>query len=123
MKRVYTCLLMALIWVMGMGILRAQVVDVCSGGDSVVLRLGNFQYGYVQWQVSDDNELWDDIDGAIDTLYTFLPERPRYYRAELRFPACLDTVSHSQVSYVHISRRRRCKTCSDLVHFHLPFVK
>ena len=102
MKRVYTCLLMALIWVMGMGILRAQVVDVCSGGDSVVLRLGNFQYGYVQWQVSDDNELWDDIDGAIDTLYTFLPERPRYYRAELRFPACLDTVSHSQVSYVQV---------------------
>ena len=87
---------------MSLGSAKAQVVDVCAGNDSVVLRLGNFQYGYVQWQVSEDNETWSNIDGAIDTVYTFLPERPRYYRAEVRFPACSEYDYHSQVSYVQV---------------------
>ena len=88
--------------VMGLGKAQAQVVDVCAGNDTVELRLGNYQYGYVQWQVSDDNETWFDIDGAIDTVYKFLPERPRYYRAEVKFPQCSEYNYHSQVSYVQM---------------------
>lgn len=102
MKRVYTLLLMALLFMVGTVKVQAQVVDVCAGNDSVVLRLGNFQYGYVQWQVSDDNIEWQDIEGAIDTVYKFLPERPRYYRAEVRFPACTENDYYSQVTYVQM---------------------
>ena len=101
-KRINTIVLLAMMLAMGLGNAKAQVVDVCAGNDSVVLRLGNFQYGYVQWQVSDDNTEWQDIDGAIDTVYKFLPERPRYYRAEVRFPACTEYNYHSQVTYVQI---------------------
>ena len=93
---------MVLLLAMGLGTAKAQVVDVCAGNDTVELRLGNFQYGYVQWQVSDDNETWFDIDGAIDTVYKFLPERPRYYRAEVKFPQCSEYNYHSQVSYVQM---------------------
>ncbi len=93
---------MVLLLAMGLGTAKAQVVDVCAGNDTVELRLGNYKYGYVQWQVSEDNEVWSDIDGAIDTVYRFLPDRPRYYRAEVRFPACSEYNYHSQVSYVQI---------------------
>ena len=103
MKKIYTLLAsMALLMAVGMVKVNAQVVDVCAGNDTVELRLGNFQYGYVQWQVSDDIETWFDIDGAIDTVYRFLPERPRYYRAEVHFPACMENDYYSQVSYVQI---------------------
>ena len=103
MKRINTFLIMAILLVMGLGRAKAQqVVDVCAGNDSVVLRLGNFQYGYVQWQVSEDNGTWSDIEGAIDTVYKFLPERPRYYRAEVKFPQCSEYNYHSQVSYVQM---------------------
>ena len=100
MKRINTFLIVGLMAVMGLGKAQAQVVDVCAGNDTVELRLGNFQYGYVQWQVSDDNETWSNIDGAINTVYRFLPERPQYYRAEVRFPACSEYNYYSQVSYV-----------------------
>lgn len=101
MKRMLT-IAAALFMALGLAQAQSQVVDVCAGNDTVVLRLGNFQHGYVQWQVSDDNETWSDIDGAIDTIYKFLPDRPLYYRAEVRFPACSQYNYHSQVSYVQI---------------------
>ena len=103
MKRIYTIILsLAIALAFGIGSVQAQVVDVCAGNDSVVLKVGNFRYGYVQWQVSEDNELWSDIDGAIDTIYRFLPERPQYYRASVRFPACADITYFSQVTFVQM---------------------
>ena len=87
MKRIYTILTLAILLVMGIGKVYAQVVDVCAGNDIVELHLGNYKYGYVQWQVSEDNAEWHNIEGAIDTVYRFLPERARYYRAEVRFPS------------------------------------
>lgn len=102
MRRIYTILTAIIMLVIGSGRVQAQVVDVCAGNDSVVLHLGNFQYGYVQWQVSEDNVTWSNIDGAIDTVYRFLPENPRYYRAEVKFPACTEYNYHSQVSYVQM---------------------
>ena len=102
MKSIYTILALAVLLAMGIGKAHAQVVDVCAGNDIVELHLGNYQYGLVQWQVSDDNEFWMDIDGAIDTVYRFMPERPRYYRAEIRFPACMENNYYSQVSYVQM---------------------
>ena len=102
MKRIHTYLILGLFMAMGLGSIQAQVIDVCAGNDSVVLRLGNFHYGYVQWQVSDDNETWMDIEGAVDTVYVFLPAQPRYYRAEVKFPSCSEYNYHSQVSYVQV---------------------
>ena len=103
MKRIYTIILsLAVMLIVGLGSVQAQVVDVCAGNDSVVLKVGNFRYGYVQWQVSEDNAFWSDIDGAIDTIYRFLPQHPQYYRAEVRFPACADSNYYSQVSYVQM---------------------
>ena len=103
MKRINTIFLLAILLVMGIGSAKAQqVVDVCAGDDIVELHLGNYQYGLVQWQVSDDNEFWMDIDGAIDTVYRFMPERARYYRAKVRFPNCAENDYLSQVSYVQV---------------------
>ena len=102
MKKVYTILTLVILLALGLGSAKAQVVDVCAGNDSVVLRLGNFQYGYVQWQVSEDNETWSDIVGAVDTVYCFLPERPGYYRAEVKFPQCSEFNYHSQVTFVQM---------------------
>ena len=104
MKRISTFLLLAGLF-FGCGqVVKAQteVIDVCAGNDTVELHLGNFHYGNVQWQVSDDNETWMDIDGAIDTIYKFLPERPRYYRAEVKFSQCSEYDYHSQVSFVQV---------------------
>ncbi len=78
----------------------AQVLDVCAGTDSVTLRLGGFQYGEIQWQMSYDNEHWEDIDAANDTNYRFLPEYSAYYRAVVTHLNCgTDTsvVSHVQL--------------------------
>ena len=56
MKRINTIFLLALLLAMVLGNAKAQqVVDVCAGDDIVELHLGNYQYGLVQWQVSDDN--------------------------------------------------------------------
>lgn len=78
----------------------AQVLDVCAGTDSVTLRLGGFQYGEIQWQMSYDNEHWEDIDAANDTNYRFLPEYSAYYRAVVTHLNCgTDT---SEVSHVQL---------------------
>lgn len=78
----------------------AQVIDVCAGADSVTLRLGGFQYGEIQWQISYDNEQWEDIEAANDTNYRFMPEYSAYYRAVVAHPNCVaDT---SEVSHVQL---------------------
>ncbi|MBR4646207.1 MAG: fibrobacter succinogenes major paralogous domain-containing protein [Bacteroidales bacterium] len=78
----------------------AQVIDVCAGADSVTLRLGGFQYGEIQWQISYDNEQWEDIEAANDTNYRFMPEFSAYYRAVVAHPNCVaDT---SEVSHVQL---------------------
>lgn len=101
MKRMMT-FSAALFLALGFAQAQSQVVDVCAGNDSVVLRLNNYGHGYVQWQFSDDNVEWLDIDGAVDTVYRFLPARPRYYRAEVKFPRCSEYNYHSQVTYVQM---------------------
>ena len=114
MKRINTIILMALLLAMGFGNAKAQVVDVCAGNDTVELHLGNYKYGYVQWQVSDDNEFWMDIDGAIDTVYRFTPERARYYRAKVRFPNCAQDDYFSQVSYVQVPPKAKAGVDFDI---------
>ncbi len=115
MKRINTIFLLAILLVMGIGSAKAQqVVDVCAGDDIVELHLGNYQYGLVQWQVSDDNEFWMDIDGAIDTVYRFMPEHARYYRAKVRFPNCAQNDYLSQVSYVQVPPKAKAGVDFDI---------
>ena len=87
------CLLLALMPTL----LHAQVVDVCAGDgtDSVTLSVDNYQYGNIQWQISEDTLTWTDIPGANDTVYRFKPEgnETRYYRAWMQYPNCPDESS------------------------------
>lgn len=101
MKRVYIFgMLMLALTLMG-GNIRAQVIEACAGADSVKLRLDNFLYGSVQWQQSDDNIEWEDIEYATDTVYVFKPERTRYYRAMVFYESCpFDT---SQATLVRVT--------------------
>lgn len=66
----------------------AQVVSICAGQDSVRLRLENYQYGKIQWMSSYDNENWELIEDATDTVYEFMPEENKYYRAQVFFNDC-----------------------------------
>ncbi|MDD6581730.1 MAG: InlB B-repeat-containing protein [Bacteroidales bacterium] len=66
----------------------AQVISVCAGEDSVRLRLENYQYGKITWMRSYDNENWEIIENATDTVYKFLPEENKYYRAQVIFGDC-----------------------------------
>ena len=72
---------------------RAQVVDVYSDDDVIELHLGNYQYGFIQWQKSMDAVQWTDIVGANDSVYRFLPNMSAYYRALVSFDDCPDVVS------------------------------
>lgn len=80
--------------------LKAQVIDVYAGNDTIELRVGNYQYGFVQWQTSKDTENWDNIEGATDTIYRFLPTENAYYRALAFFENCPDVTS--KVCYVQV---------------------
>ena len=66
----------------------AQVIDLSAGADTVVLRVGNYHYGFVQWQMSYDTIHFEDIEGAMDTVYRFLPTENGYYRAKATFSNC-----------------------------------
>lgn len=101
MKKVYIFrMLMFALALMG-GSIQAQVIEACAGADSVKLRLDNFLYGSVQWQQSDDNIEWEDINYATDTVYVFKPEKTRYYRATVYYESCpFDT---SQVTLVRVT--------------------
>lgn len=76
----------------------AQVISVCAGEDSVRLRLENYQYGKITWMRSYDNENWEIIENATDTVYKFLPEESMYYRAQVVFGDCEPV--YSATSYV-----------------------
>ena len=80
--------LMALWMVVGLGKSNAQVIDVSAGTDMVELHAGNYQYGLVQWQMSNDTVGFENIEGANDTVYRFLPTKNAYYRALVTFSNC-----------------------------------
>ena len=101
MKRIYILGMMIFAFLLAGGNARAQVIEACAGADSVKLRLDNFLYGNVQWQQSDDNIEWEDIEYATDTVYVFKPERTRYYRAMVFYESCpFDT---SQATLVRVT--------------------
>ena len=80
--------------------LKAQITDVYAGNDTVELRVGNYQYGYVQWQTAQDTVNWTDIEGANETTYRFLPTKNAYYRARAIFPNCPE--EFSAICYVQV---------------------
>lgn len=96
MRKAFLLLLLALVSVS----LKAQITDVFAGNDTIELRVGNYQYGFVQWQTALDTANWTDIEGAIDTVYRFLPTRNGYYRARATFPNCPE--EYSAVCYVQV---------------------
>ncbi len=79
------------------GVLQAQVTEVCAGDgtDSVTLYVSNYQYGNIQWQYSEDTLTWTDIPGANDTIFRFKPNENEalYYRAWMQYPNCPDESS------------------------------
>ena len=80
--------------------LKAQITDVYAGNDTIELRLNNYQYGFIQWQTSQDTIHWKDIEDATDTVYRFLPTENAYYRALAFFDNCPDVTS--RVCYVQV---------------------
>ena len=93
-------LLLALLPLFFATTLKAQITDVYAGNDTIELRLGNYQYGFIQWQVSQDTVNWENIEGATDTVYRFLPTENAYYRALAFFENCPDVTS--RVCYVQV---------------------
>ena len=83
--------------------LQSQVVDVCADSDSIFLRVGNYQYGTIEWESSYDNENWTKINGAKDTTYKFLPAKTKYYRAVVKFAKC--PLIYSETSFVQMSSK------------------
>ena len=77
---------------------RAQIVSICLDEDSVTLTLDNYQYGNIQWQKSNDNVNWENIDGAISRTYTCFPENSTYFRAWISYQTC--PPDSSQVSFL-----------------------
>ena len=65
MKKTFFLLLLATVLAAP---LKAQITDVFAGNDTLVLRVGNYQYGFVQWQTAWDTANWVDIEGAIGNL-------------------------------------------------------
>ena len=93
-------LLLALLSLCFTHALRAQITDVYAGNDTIELRLGNYQYGFIQWQTSQDTVNWENIEGATDPVYRFLPTENAYYRALAFFDNCPDVTS--RVCYVQV---------------------
>lgn len=79
----------------------ADVLDYCAGMDSVRLSIGNYQYGNIQWQYSEDMFTWTDILGANDTVYLFQPSDECFIRARMQYPNC--PPDSSQVSHIRLS--------------------
>lgn len=78
-----------------------EVLDYCAGMDSVRLSIGNYQYGNIQWQYSEDMLTWTDILGANDTVYLFQPSDECFIRARMQYPNC--PPDSSQVSHIRLS--------------------
>lgn len=89
MKRIvtYFVLIVALFFV-GKNGATAQNKIVYADNDTLELRLNNYQYGIIQWQMSYDSIGWMNIDGENDVVYRFLPEQTAYYRSMLTFSMC-----------------------------------
>lgn len=100
MKRIIVYLFLLWIILCARIPLCAQIVDICAGDgtDSVTLSLNNYQYGLIQWQVSADGVLWQDIVDANDTILSFLPKGNGYYRAMISYNNC--PYDSSQVSHI-----------------------
>lgn len=71
-----------------------QHINVC-GSDTIVFTAGNYQNGILQWEESNDNINWMDIDGENDTIYKFYPTENKYVRVQIRFPNCPSEFSES----------------------------
>lgn len=74
-----------------------KMVHIC-GTEPVTLRTGNYQYGTIQWERSEDTINWETIPGAKDTVYTFTPERDMYYRVVNSYSLC--PPEHSEIAHV-----------------------
>ena len=98
MRRV--TLLLALLPLFFATTLKAQITDVYAGNDTIELQVGNYQYGFIQWQTSKDMENWENIEGATEAVYRFLPTENAYYRALAFFENCPDVTS--RVCYVQV---------------------
>ena len=83
--------------------LDAQVMEVCAGDgtDSVTLTVSNYQYGIIQWQWSEDMQVWKDVPGAHDTVLHCQPTTECYYRVWMEYPNC--PADSSQISHTEIS--------------------
>nr|MCR4877989.1 T9SS type A sorting domain-containing protein [Bacteroidales bacterium] len=79
----------------------ADVLDYCAEMDSVRLSIGNYQYGNIQWQYSEDMFTWTDIPGANDTVYLLQPSDECFIRARMQYPNC--PPDSSQVSHIRLS--------------------
>lgn len=86
MKKICCMILASIVFMAGAA--KAQITDVYAGNDTIELRVGNYQYGFVQWQTSHDTISWIDIEGATGEVYRFLPTEKAYYRAVATFPNC-----------------------------------
>jgi len=80
-----------------------EVLEYCVGTDSVRLSIGNYEYGIVQWQVSQDTIEWTNIKDANDTFYVFYPEESGYYRARMTYNQCPS--EYSQTIHLHLIPR------------------
>nr|MCR5013954.1 hypothetical protein [Bacteroidales bacterium] len=89
MKRIVTYfVLIAALFFVGINGATAQNKIVYADNDTIELRLNNYQYGIIQWQLSYDSISWIAIDGEDDVVYRFLPDQTAYYRSMLTFSMC-----------------------------------
>jgi len=87
MKKIFTIILIIFSLLLSVLSINAQVQHLC-GNDTLILHLNNYQYGAIQWEVSEDSVGWKIIDGAIDTVYKFYPDGNKYYRAGITLALC-----------------------------------
>jgi uncharacterized protein (TIGR02145 family) len=72
--------------------LYSQAVINCSN-DSIKLRVGNHQYGILEWEKSQDGINWEKIYNQHDTTYVFKTKIASYYRSVNKFPNCAPIIS------------------------------
>ncbi|MEQ8324393.1 MAG: hypothetical protein RH916_06920 [Vicingaceae bacterium] len=70
-------------------------------GDSISLNAGQNYIGNVQWQSSNDNFIYLDIQGATTDPYTLVPTSSKYYRAKILANTC--NPEYSDTSFVPVS--------------------
>jgi len=65
----------------------SQIISVC-GGDTIELKLNNYDQGTIVWQESKDTLDWLQITDATGPIYKFHPTEAGYYRAILKTASC-----------------------------------